>query len=102
MLNDLPTDQEHEFSRIVSCPDDLVRLEPLVKPPWFPLVLPLRLHVLPLLPPPLPLASVGLLKGLNQVRAVKVLHGLPGALLLRVVEPLQQVLRLAVPPLLSL
>ena len=91
----LPADQEHEFPGIVSCSNDLVRLQPLVKTPWLPLVLPLGLLVLPFLSPPLPLAGVGLLKSLNQVRAVQVLHRLPGALLLWVVVPLQQVFWLA-------
>ena len=67
----LPADQEHQLSRIIRCPDDLVRLQPLrkeseiltsffkrsnlVEAPCLPLVLPFRLLVFLLVPPPWPI-----------------------------------------------
>ena len=66
----LPADQEHQLSGIIRCPDDLVRLQPLrreseilttffkrsnlVEAPRLPLVLPFRLLVFLLVPPPRP------------------------------------------------
>ena len=66
----LPADQEHQLSGIIRCPDYLVRLQPLrreseilttffkrsnlVKASCLPLVLPFRLLVFLLVPPPRP------------------------------------------------
>ena len=96
--NDLPADKEHQFSRSVGHPNNLVRLKPLVEAVWLPRTLSYSLHAGLL---HLPLAAVLHLKGLDQVRTIQVLFRFPGAFLLWEVEPFQQIFCSASPPLLK-